>query len=66
MKQRSLILLSVLFFTSFSALIYELVWSRKLSFIFGTTALAVSAVLAVFMVGLAFNKCDKPGLSQIK
>lgn len=49
------LLLSVLAFTSFSSLIYELVWSRELSHVFGTGALATSTVLSVFLAGLAFG-----------
>jgi len=48
-----LVLLVALFGTAFSSLVYELVWSRELSYIFGSTALAASSVLAVFMAGLA-------------
>jgi len=49
------ILLAALFCTAFSSLVYELVWSRELSYVFGGTALAVSSVLAVFMAGLALG-----------
>ncbi|UCD56296.1 MAG: fused MFS/spermidine synthase, partial [Candidatus Hydrogenedentota bacterium] len=52
---KTAILLSVLFFTSLCSLVYELVWTRKLSLIFGTSALAVSTVLSVFMAGLALG-----------
>jgi spermidine synthase len=36
-----------------SALIYELIWQRLLHLLLGVSTLAVSAVLAAFMVGLA-------------
>jgi spermidine synthase len=36
-------------------LIYELVWMRRLSLVFGSTTLAVSTVLASFMGGLALG-----------
>ncbi len=49
------ILLVALFCTAFSSLVYELVWSRELSYVFGNTALATSSVLAVFMGGLALG-----------
>ena len=49
------ILLITLFCTAFSSLVYELVWSRELSYVFGSTALAVSSVLAIFMAGLALG-----------
>lgn len=49
-------LLFFLFFLSgFSALIYEVVWARQLSLIFGTTAFAISSILAVFFSGLALG-----------
>lgn len=34
-------------------LLYQVVWTRKLVLLFGTTAYAVSTVLAVFFIGLA-------------
>lgn len=38
-----------------SGLIYELVWMRRLTLIFGSTTLATSTVLAAFMGGLALG-----------
>jgi spermidine synthase len=49
------VLLIALFFTAFSSLIYELIWRRELSYVFGSTAYATSSVLAVFMAGLALG-----------
>ncbi|MHC4159429.1 MAG: fused MFS/spermidine synthase [Planctomycetota bacterium] len=49
------ILLVALFCTAFSSLVYELVWCRELSYVFGSTALAASSVLAIFMGGLALG-----------
>ena len=47
-------LIGILFFLSgFSALVYEITWSRKLSLIFGTDAYGVATILAVFFGGLA-------------
>ena len=48
-------LLAVLFLTAFSSLVYELTWTRELSYVFGSTAMAASSVLAVFMGGLALG-----------
>jgi len=46
----------VLFFLSgAAALVYEVVWMRMLSFVFGNTTYAVSVVLAVFLEGLAIG-----------
>jgi tetratricopeptide (TPR) repeat protein/predicted membrane-bound spermidine synthase len=66
-KWEARLLLIVLFFTSFSSLIYEVVWSRELSFIFGTSAYAISTVLTVFMAGLALGSlCGGRVIDQIK
>ncbi len=44
-----------LLITSLSSLIYEVVWGRELSFIFGTTAFAITTILTTFMAGLALG-----------
>jgi len=50
------ILLYILFFLSgASALIYQVVWVRSLSLIFGGSHLAVTVVLSTFMAGLALG-----------
>ncbi len=36
-----------------SGLVYEVLWTRRLTHVFGSTTLAVSTVLAAFMLGLA-------------
>ncbi len=38
-----------------SAFIYEVVWARELSYVFGTSVYAISTVLATFMLGLALG-----------
>ena len=49
-------LIYLMFFLSgAAALIYEVVWVRSLSLVFGGTHLAVTAVLSVFMGGLALG-----------
>ncbi len=45
----------VFFFSGAAALIYEVIWVRYLSLIFGGSHLAVTTVLAVFMGGLALG-----------
>jgi spermidine synthase len=46
----------VLFFLSgLSALVYQVVWQRQLSTVFGVTVYATSTVLAAFMAGLALG-----------
>jgi len=43
------------FLSGASGLIYQIVWMRKLSLVFGNTVHAVSTVVAVFMGGLALG-----------
>src|SRR2546421_5417006 len=43
------------FLSGASALVYELVWQRLLHLVFGVSTLAVSAVLAAFLGGLALG-----------
>jgi spermidine synthase len=49
-------LIYILFFASgITALIYEIVWTRMLTLVFGHTVFSVSVVLAAFMAGLGFG-----------
>ena len=49
-------LLLVCFFVSgFAALLYQTAWTREFAFLFGTSELAVVAVLAAYMGGLALG-----------
>jgi len=51
-----LALVLLLYFMSGAlALVYELVWSRMMMQVFGSTALAVGTVLAAFMAGMAIG-----------
>jgi spermidine synthase len=43
------------FFSGIAGLIYEVVWTRRLTLIFGTTLHSASTVLAIFMAGLALG-----------
>ena len=44
----------LLFFLSGGfGLVYEIVWTRTMTHVFGTTSVAVGTVLAAFMSGLA-------------
>ena len=43
------------FLSGGTALIYQVLWSRQLQYIFGSTTEAVSAVLATFMAGLGLG-----------
>ncbi len=52
---RKIFFFIVFFLTGFSSLVYEIIWVRQLSLIFGSTVYAVSVVLAAFMGGLALG-----------
>ena len=43
------------FLSGASSLVFEMVWTRELTLVFGATTLAISTVLAVFMGGLALG-----------
>lgn len=45
----------IFFLSGAAALMYEIVWSRYLSLVFGGSHLAVTTVLSVFMAGLAIG-----------
>ncbi|MFC2035601.1 fused MFS/spermidine synthase [Chloroflexota bacterium] len=50
-----LIILVLFFFSGAAALIYEVVWMRMLTLVFGATAFATSTILASFFAGLALG-----------
>ena len=52
--QKALIYL-LFFLSGSSGLIYEIIWSRKLTLIFGGTVYAVTPILTVFFTGLALG-----------
>ena len=52
---RKTLLLIAFFLAGFSSLVYEVIWSRQLSVVFGSTVYAVSVVLAAFMAGLGLG-----------
>jgi spermidine synthase len=45
----------LLFLSGFSALLYQVLWTRELGLFFGHTVYAISAVLTAFMGGLALG-----------
>jgi spermidine synthase len=51
---RSAVLL-LFFLSGATAFVYEVVWVRQLSLVFGVTIYAVTTVLATFMGGLALG-----------
>lgn len=52
-RKISAIVLVSSFFSGAAALIYEVVWSRAMSLVLGSTVYALSTMLATFMAGLA-------------
>ena len=48
-------LLILCFLSGFSVLVYEIIWARQLTLIFGGTVIATTVVIAVFMAGLGFG-----------
>ena len=55
MDARFALLLACFLLSGFAALLYQTAWTRELSFVFGTSELAVAAVLAAYMGGLALG-----------
>ena len=53
--QRSPIVYFLFFASGITALIYEIVWTRMLTLVFGHTVFSVSVVLAAFMAGLGLG-----------
>ncbi|MBI5366706.1 MAG: hypothetical protein HZA54_06690 [Planctomycetes bacterium] len=55
-----------------AGLAYEMVWTRRLVLVFGSTTLGVSTVLAVYMGGLALGSgvagrwADRPGCRRVR
>src|SRR5215471_18412410 len=54
-RDRGWIVLALFFFSGATALVYEVVWSKFLSQMFGSTVYAQTVVLAAFMGGLALG-----------
>jgi len=55
MDLRFFLLLICFFVSGFAALLYQTAWTREFAFLFGTSELAVVAVLAAYMAGLALG-----------
>ena len=55
MKKNNLILFLSFFLSGISGLIYEILWSRHLSLIFGSTSYANTLILSTFMAGLSLG-----------
>ena len=50
---RPVLLLATVFFTNLLSLACQVIWLRKISYLFGSTATVLSTVLSVFLLGLA-------------
>jgi spermidine synthase len=55
MTAADFLVLGLFFVSGASALIYEVVWSRSLTNVFGGSAFAIATVLAAYMAGLALG-----------
>ncbi len=55
MKKRMLLLYVCFFISGASALVYEIVWQRMLSLVFGLSTFSVAAVVSAFLAGLALG-----------
>jgi spermidine synthase len=51
----NIILMILFFFSGFSALVYQIIWFRKFSLVFGVDVFALATVLSAFMGGLALG-----------
>ena len=55
MRRYQPVLLGLFLLTGFTGLVYELLWARMFTLVFGATVLAISTVLAAFFAGLAIG-----------
>jgi spermidine synthase len=55
LDRRFTLLLICFFLSGFSALLYQTAWTREFAFVFGTSEIAIAAVLAGYMGGLALG-----------
>lgn len=54
-RGRSPLILALFCLSGFAALVYETVWTRQLTLVFGATITSASTVLAGFMAGLGLG-----------
>lgn len=72
MRQIKLFVWIIFVLSGASALIYEVIWMRQLTLVFGSTVFATSTVLTAFMAGLALGsfyfgrKIDESKISPLK
>lgn len=53
--RKNFVILLAFGLTNFTSLVYEVAWTRELTYIFGTSVYAVSTALTSFMAGLALG-----------
>ncbi len=72
MRHIKLLVWLIFILSGASALIYEVIWMRQLTLVFGSTVFATSTVLTAFMAGLALGsyyfgrKIDESKISPLK
>lgn len=72
MRHIKLLVWIIFILSGASALIYEVIWMRQLTLVFGSTVFATSTVLTAFMAGLALGsyyfgrKIDESKISPLK
>lgn len=72
MRHIKLLVWLIFILSGASALIYEVIWMRQLTLVFGSTVFATSTVLTAFMAGLALGsyyfgrKIDESKMSPLK
>ena len=72
MRKIKLLVWIIFILSGASALIYEVIWMRQLTLVFGSTVFATSTVLTAFMAGLALGsyyfgrKIDESNISPLK
>ncbi len=54
-SKKTVFLMSTVFAINFLSLVYQIIWTRKIMVIFGTTALSISTILTVFLAGIALG-----------
>lgn len=72
MRKIKLLVWIIFILSGASALVYEVIWMRQLTLVFGSTVFATSTVLTAFMAGLALGsyyfgrKIDESNISPLK
>ena len=54
-EMKRAVVTAALLFSGLTALVYQVLWTRLLGFVFGTTSEAIGSVLAIFFTGMALG-----------